>query len=129
MLRCRNPECSKEIPEGMTYCNEDCLKRHLAIKREQKELDSEIEQILAYMGIYPDEVGKKVAFRHWYTFIEFAKKMNGQDWRRVRNLMRSYVNVDFRYIDDYKDCAVEWKVLSVNNGILHFHGILKDDQQ
>ena len=46
--------------------------------KDEKSSDSEIEQVLAYMGVYPDEVGKKIAYRHWYKFIELTKKMDGQ---------------------------------------------------
>ena len=36
MHRCKNPECKKEIPEGVSYCGEDCLRRHTEIKKEAK---------------------------------------------------------------------------------------------
>jgi hypothetical protein len=36
MNTCKNPECLKEIPENLNYCNEDCLRRHIEIKREAK---------------------------------------------------------------------------------------------
>lgn len=36
MNKCQNPECEKEIPEGKHYCNEECLKRHQELKREEK---------------------------------------------------------------------------------------------
>jgi hypothetical protein len=35
-VKCQNPECSKEVLEGKKYCNQDCLKRHLEIKKETK---------------------------------------------------------------------------------------------
>lgn|SRR3972149_5064107 len=31
---CKNPECQKEIPEEKKYCNEECLKRFLELKKE-----------------------------------------------------------------------------------------------
>ena len=33
---CKNPDCGKEIPDNLNYCNEDCLRRHIDIKREAK---------------------------------------------------------------------------------------------
>jgi hypothetical protein len=36
MNQCQNPECSKEIPDNLNYCNEQCLRRHIAIKKEAK---------------------------------------------------------------------------------------------
>jgi hypothetical protein len=34
---CQNPECDKALPEGKTYCGEPCIKRHLEIKKAEKE--------------------------------------------------------------------------------------------
>jgi hypothetical protein len=31
--KCANPDCNREILEDKKYCNEDCLKRHLEIKK------------------------------------------------------------------------------------------------
>jgi hypothetical protein len=36
MKTCKNPECGKEIPENLNYCNEQCLRKHLEIKKEAK---------------------------------------------------------------------------------------------
>ena len=36
--RCNNPECNKEIPKDKKYCNEDCLKRHLELKKHSKQV-------------------------------------------------------------------------------------------
>lgn len=30
---CKNPKCQKEIPDTKTYCNEECLKEHLNVKK------------------------------------------------------------------------------------------------
>src|SRR4030067_1997197 len=30
---CKNPECKKEISDDKTYCNEECLKRYLELKK------------------------------------------------------------------------------------------------
>ena len=39
MRKCRNPECGKEIPDNLAYCNEACLRRHMEIKKEAKKLE------------------------------------------------------------------------------------------
>ena len=36
MNKCKNPECGKTIPDNLNYCNEDCLRRHIEIKKEAK---------------------------------------------------------------------------------------------
>lgn len=38
MNKCQNPECGKEIPEGKKYCGTECLKKHLQIKKQAKEV-------------------------------------------------------------------------------------------
>jgi hypothetical protein len=50
MNKCKNPECRKEIDENRNYCNEDCLRRHQAIKKEyienvKKEEKNSIESL------------------------------------------------------------------------------------
>jgi hypothetical protein len=37
MNKCKNPECGKAIADNKNYCNEDCLRRHLEIKKEAKK--------------------------------------------------------------------------------------------
>lgn len=37
MKTCKNPECNKEIPDNLNYCNEECLRQHIKIKKEQKQ--------------------------------------------------------------------------------------------
>jgi hypothetical protein len=37
MNKCKNPECQKEIPDSLNYCNESCLKRHIEIKKLNKK--------------------------------------------------------------------------------------------
>ncbi|MCW4020276.1 MAG: hypothetical protein NWF14_03485 [Candidatus Bathyarchaeota archaeon] len=114
-----------EIPEFLKGAEK------LPTESEEKDADresfiknTEIEQILAYVGVTQDNTSKKIAYEHWYRVIEFGIRMKGKEWQEIRSMMRSYVNVDFRYIDDYMKCLKAWKVFSVNNGILHFNGIL-----
>ena len=35
---CKNPECEKEIPKNMNYCDEQCIRRHIEIKKQEKEI-------------------------------------------------------------------------------------------
>jgi len=32
--KCKNPECKKELSDDKTYCNEECLRRFLELKKE-----------------------------------------------------------------------------------------------
>lgn len=38
MKTCKNPECKKEIPDSLNYCNQECLKRHIEIKKLNKRI-------------------------------------------------------------------------------------------
>jgi hypothetical protein len=33
-MNCLNPECNKPISDDKKYCNEDCLRKHLEIKKQ-----------------------------------------------------------------------------------------------
>jgi hypothetical protein len=37
MNKCKNPECQKEIQDNQNYCSEQCVKRYIEIKKEQKK--------------------------------------------------------------------------------------------
>ena len=37
MNKCKNPECQKEIEDNKNYCNEECLRKYLEIKKEIKK--------------------------------------------------------------------------------------------
>jgi hypothetical protein len=36
MKKCQNPECQKEIPENKAYCNEECLRRAIKLRRQKR---------------------------------------------------------------------------------------------
>ena len=90
-----------------------------------KETDKRlsIETILTYIGITHDNV-RVDAYNHWRRFIDFCKKYSGKDWRHdVRPKLRSWIGVDYRYIDDYLESCMSWRILDLNNGILIFRGL------
>lgn len=35
--KCKNPECQKEIRDNQNYCSEECLRKHLEIKKEKNK--------------------------------------------------------------------------------------------
>lgn len=85
--------------------------------------DSTIEQILAYIGITHDNV-RQDAYNHWKRFIEFIRDNAPAEWKHnIRPKLRSYIGVDFRYIDDYYECCLSWGIMKSNNGIVNFVGI------
>lgn len=136
MPNCRNPECGKEIPEGKAYCNEECLRRSLELKRKSKELarddttfntDPTIEVVLKYIGIEKKNFTKDVAYRHWERFVEFARNNSGKSWGNfIKPRLRSYIGIDYRYIDDFLDSCLSWGVIELKDGNLFFLGVPKE---
>ena len=120
--QCKN--CKKPLPSNtLDFCSKKCAHEY---KVEMTSENPEIEEILALIGVVRETTSKKIAYEHWYKFVELGTKMNGKEWQTTRNMMRSYVNVDFRYLDDYLKCLMAWGIFSVNNGILTFHGVPKN---
>ncbi len=138
MKQCKNPECKKEIPEGLNYCGEDCLRRHIEIKKSREKIksansesakilknhgDSNVEKILESIGVTHDNV-RQDAYNHWLRFIDFCKNKSGRNWRHdIRPKLRSWIGVDFRYIDDYLESCLSWGIMELDDGILVFKGL------
>jgi hypothetical protein len=84
MKHCQNPECNKEIPDNMNYCGEPCVRKHIELKKQARELskaniDVEAKEIptetdpnegtrsktvlknkaLRYVATYPDNLTPK----------------------------------------------------------------------
>ena len=82
-MKCKNPSCQKDAPEGSTYCSEDCVRQHQEIKRLEKEakkheLSSKEEIRLA--GV-PDDVITKINAKIPTSRVSFG----GTD-RRIQQL-------------------------------------------
>ena len=55
---CKNPECHKEIRDGLNYCNEDCLRKHIEIKSARKtpEMVKNLEEIPQNRNGFTDDL-------------------------------------------------------------------------
>lgn len=141
MNNCKNSECNKEIPENLNYCSENCIRKHIELKNQAKELakanqelkivnsnfNIENEEILKYIGITTHNV-RPDAYNHWLRFIDFCKKNSGKKWKDdIRLKLRSYIGVDFRYIDDYFNCCLSWNIFDLKNDILYFKELPKEE--
>jgi hypothetical protein len=88
-----------------------------------KRTEATIEMILAFIGITHDNV-RQDAYNHWKRFIEFIRNRTPANWKDdLRPKLRSYIGVDFRYIDDYYECCLSWGIIRSNNGLVDFVGI------
>lgn len=123
MPKCMNPECGKDIPDGKNYCNEHCLDRHIELRKAKLQKKAEIragdpaiEDILEYMGVTHDTV-RQDAYEHWRRFIQFLKDKSPASWGNdLRPKLRSWIGVDFRYIDSYFSACLSWGIIELNNG-------------
>jgi len=89
----------------------------------QKEQRPSIETILSHIGITHDNV-RVDAYNHWRRFIEFCRKYSGKTWKDdIRPKLRSWIGVDYRYIDDYLESCMSWGILELDDGILVFRGL------
>lgn len=42
-MKCKNPNCGKEVPDNMQYCNEKCLREHMGLKKQANKIDQELD--------------------------------------------------------------------------------------
>ena len=81
------------------------------------------ESILEYMGVTTNNV-RQDAYNHWSRFVDFCKKNSGKHWKNdIRPKLRSWIGVDFRYIDDYLSSCLAWGIIELKDDILIFKGI------
>lgn len=88
-----------------------------------------VEEVLGYIGITHDNV-RQDAYNHWQRFIQFMMVNTPADWKQnIRPKLRSYIGVDFRYIDDYYQCCLSWGIIKSHNGIVEFVGIPNQEKE
>jgi len=59
--------------------------------------------------------------------VQFIKENSGKSWSDfVRPRLRSYIGVDFRYLDGYLDSCVAWDIMKLENGNVVFVGLPKE---
>ncbi len=109
MPTCKNPECGKEVPEGMTCCDEACMRKYVEFRKQKRHgyetassAGSTIEAVLNYMGIDKQNFAKNVAYQYWAKFVGFVKDNSGKSWNNfIKPRLRSYVGIDYRYLEDF----------------------------
>jgi len=101
MPKCRNPECGKDLPKGMAYCGEDCLRQHLELRKE-KGIDSAEEesnsQETQWLGQERRKRAMDVILLSAYKFgsmgyDQFASKMSYETGLSLRKITDDYLRV------------------------------------
>jgi len=120
------PNCNNEIREDLDFCSQECAKQFkeknkLAKKssktesnNEDKTKENNVRLILEFIGINQKDV-RKDCYRHWEKFILFCMKNSGQKWNSIRLRLRSWIGIDFRYLDDYILACEEWGIIKKDN--------------
>jgi hypothetical protein len=109
---------------GKKLTLEDFKQKYFGKNRQQN-----IEQIMEYMGVTHDNA-RVDAYNHWQRFLEFCRDHNFEDWRHeIRPKLRSYIAVDYRYIDDYLESCIAWDMIELIDGALFFKGIPEDNKK
>jgi len=108
MPKCLNPECGKEVPEGSAYCGEECLRRHLELKK-QSNLASEED-------IWLGQSRRKRAIN---TIMRLAEELCPIGYKRFICTVAYRTGLSYRKIsDDYIEILLEIGLLKLNDGII-----------
>jgi len=108
MPRCLNPECEKEVPKDKKYCGEECLKRHLELKK-ASNLTSEED-------IWLGQGRRKRAMN---TIMRLAEELCPIGYKRFICTVAYRTGLSYRKIsDDYLEILTEIGLLKLNDGIL-----------
>ena len=134
MPNCGNRERRKNTASNGSnsklYSAQDWLELHGIGSRGSGTTDPSIEAVLKFMGIEKRNFTKDVAYRHWEKFIEFVKHNSGKSWHNfIRPRLRSYVSIDYRYLDDFLESCLSWGIMKLVNGNLTFIGIPEEGAQ
>ena len=143
-MKCQNPECSKQVSEGKKYCNQNCLERHLEIKREEKfkiacpessrllERETDLNKIYALLGF--DKIADKLLqvkadiMKKVLSYCSEWKSGNQKQWI---DKLATRTCVSTRKIrEDYIDPLVSEGILEkTSEGTIRFSGLPKNEVQ
>jgi hypothetical protein len=137
-MKCQNPECSKQVPKGKKYCNQNCLERHLEIKREEKfkiafpessrllERETDLGRIYAFLGF------DKITDRRLQVKADIMKKVlsycsewkNGNEKQWTDKLANRTCVSTRKIREDYIDPLVSEGILEkTSDGNIRFTGL------
>jgi hypothetical protein len=116
MPKCRNPECGKDIPKGLTYCNEDCLRRHIELKKERPQELKNGVKLTSEEDLWLGQGRRKRAME---TILKLAKELCPIAYKQFACLVSYRIGLSLRKItDDYLEVLLEIGLLKRNDNIL-----------
>lgn len=122
MHKCKNPECNKEIPDNHKYCSQDCLKRAIEIRKEQKGKTEEISQdkaiteVIRFLGRDKDI---KADYRqdHLSKILNYLHQQQTEELKLTLSKLALFVGIDYTHIKrNYVDGLVAFGILEVAHG-------------
>lgn len=109
MPTCRNPECGKEIQEGKNYCDENCLRRHMELKKSKRQKPNNIAKLSRTNSEW---VGQDRARNTMNTMLKICIEMCPVEKETLIAHMRYRTGLHWRKIEeDY--FRTLWKINAV----------------
>jgi len=116
MPTCRNPECGKQAPEGSNYCGEECLRRHIELKKSKQQQTKSGEKLTSEEDLWLGQARRK---RAQETILKLAKELCPIPYKRFACLVSYRTGLSYRKItDDYLEVLLEIGLLKRNENIL-----------
>jgi len=113
MPKCRNPECGKEVPQGFIYCGEDCLRRHMELKKSKQQTEP---RLTSEEDIWLGQGRRKRAMD---TVERLAKELCPIPYKRFVCTVSYRTGLSYRKIaDDYLEVLLQIGLLKRNGDIL-----------
>jgi hypothetical protein len=118
MPKCRNPECGKEISKEMSYCGEDCLRRHLEIKKEAKNSENNKNCLKNEADIWQGQERRKRAME---TIKKLAQELFPMEYDKFACTVSYRTGLSLRKItDEYLKILLTVGIIERNGNTLSF---------
>jgi hypothetical protein len=116
MKKCKNPECNKEIPEGMNYCGEECLRRHQEIEKEAKKPEHNGNNLKNEADIWQGQERRKRAME---TIKKLAQELFPMEYDEFACTVSYRTGLSLRKItDEYLKILLTLGIFERNGNIL-----------
>jgi len=116
MNTCRNPTCRKEIPDGMAYCGEECLRRHIEIKKETKTSENKRTNLKNEVDIWQGQERRKRAME---TIKNLAQELFPMEYDKFACIVSYRTGLSLRKItDEYLKILLTVGIIERNSNTL-----------
>jgi len=118
MKQCKNTECGKEIPDNLNYCNEDCVRRHIEIKKEAKTSENNRTNLKDEVDIWQGQERRKRAME---TIKKLAQELFPMEYDKFACIVSYRTGLSLRKItDEYLRILLTVGIIERNGNTLTF---------